>query len=166
MKTTFLLLSLVFSLNSFSQTENVGNKAVYDVNFQGIEAVTETVVTGVDRSSSEYNLKTTTTIQGQSEVTTEKVPSEDLMTREGARGILENCQFMGGRTERIHLAGALRTTCKLEATSDSVLPLVTKSGFQLTKETSGFVWIGAFPIHGIGKLETEELTMTLKQMNW
>lgn len=166
MKKSLLLLSIFCSFSTLANSKNVGDRATYTVNFQGIEAKTESVVTGLNRSTSEFNLRTTTTTQGQSEVTNEKIPTEDLMTIEAANSILDNCQFMGGRTERIQLAGKIRTTCKVEASSDSVLPLVTKSGFQLTKEAKGHVWIGRFPIHGIGKLETEEVTMTLQSMSW
>jgi hypothetical protein len=166
MKSIILLLSLLAVSNAFSNDKNIGDRAAYNVNFQGIQATTENIVTALNRSSEEYDVKTTTKVRGQVEVTVEKVPTEDLMTKEMANTILANCTFMGGVIETLQLAGAARRTCKIEANADSVLPLVTKSGFQLTNNTNGFIWIGAFPINGIGKLVTEEIEMTLTSMNW
>lgn len=166
MKSIVLLVSLIVISNVFSSEKNVGDRATFSIHFQGIQATQENIVTNLNRSSDEYDIKTTTKYRGNVEVTIETVPSEDLMTKEMANTLIANCSYMGGVVESILLAGAPRTTCKLDANADSVLPLITKSGLKLSNNSNGFIWIGAFPINGIGKLVTEEIDMTLTSMNW
>ena len=166
MKSIILLLSFMSISNVFSVEKNVGDRSTYVMNFQGMEVITENIVTDLNRSSDEYDVKTITKVGGQIQVTIEKVPTEDLMTKEIAVSIIDNCSFMGGVLETIHLVGAARETCKLEVNSDTVLPLLAKSGLKLTDNSNGFIWIGAFPINGIGRMITQDLDMTLTSMNW
>ena len=162
---TVVLLALI-SLSSFSSTKSIGDRVEFEISFQGKSASSETVITALNRSSQEYDVKTTTIVQGQTEVTIEKVPEEDIMTKETAAYMLENCQFMGGAIEQINLAGKHHSSCKLQVDADSVRPMLERSGLKITNKSNGFVWIGSFPINGIGKLETSELSMSLKSMSW
>lgn len=161
----FILISLISS-SVFAGAKTVGDYAVYSMNVMGMSARQKVELTNLNRNTSQYELKTTTTISGQSDTTVENVPSDDVMTIENANMILANCEFMGGLNETISVMGQMKKTCKLEANSDSVFPLISKSGVQVNKNSSGFVWIGAFPVHGIAKLEMEEVTMQIQSMNW
>ncbi|OUR96554.1 hypothetical protein A9Q84_09400 [Halobacteriovorax marinus] len=160
-----ILISLI-STSIFAGSKNVGDFATYSMSVMGMTANQRVEIVNVNRSSAEYSLKTTTTISGQTDTNIENVPTDDIMTIENANMILANCEFMGGINETIQVMGQAKRTCKLEANSDSVFPLITKSGFHVNKNSRGFVWIGAFPVHGIAKLEMEEVTMTIQSMNW
>ncbi|WP_127714424.1 hypothetical protein [Halobacteriovorax sp. HLS] len=166
MKNLFFISIFLLSANTFSSTKNIGDSVQYEMSFQGIKATSETTITSLNRSSEEFEVKTTTVVQGQVETTTERVPQEDIMTKETAAYMLENCKFMGGLIEQIFLINKNHTTCKLQVESDSVRPMLERSGIKLSNKTNGFVWIGAFPINGIGKLDTADVSMNLTGMSW
>ncbi len=166
------LFALILCSSAMANSARIGDQASLVGTMSGQQMNLITEITSYDGSADSYNLRATYTIPGQGTFNQEsQITGEELMTPEKAELMLLMCSQMGGVVEELSLSMGRFTACKLAVQDAAAAGLVEEVGLfteimgddQILK---GELWLGKFPIHGIGRMVTPEQTMTLESFRW
>lgn len=166
------LFAFILSSSAMASSARIGDQAVLVGSMNGQQMNLGTEVTSYDAAADTYTLHASYTIPGQGTFNQEtQITGEEIMTPEKAELMLLMCSQMGGVIEELSLSMGRFTACKLAVQEAAAAGLVEEVEFfseimgddQILK---GELWLGKFPIHGIGRMVTPEQSMTLENFRW
>ncbi len=166
------LFAIILSSSAMANSARIGDQASLVGSMSGQQMTLATEVTSYDAGADSYTLRATYTIPGQGTFNQEsQITGEEIMTPEKGDLMLVMCSQMGGMIEELSLSMGRFTACKLAVQDALNAGLVEEVDFftsfmgddQILK---GELWLGKFPIHGIGRMVTPEQSMTLENFRW
>lgn len=166
------LFALLLSSSLMANTARIGDQASLVGSRSGQQMTLMTEITSYDAGADSYTLRGTFTVPGQGTFSEEsQITGEEIMTPEKGDLILVMCSQMGGVIEELALSMGRFTTCKLAVQDALNAGLVEEVDFFTAKMgddqiLKGELWLGKFPIHGVGRVVTPEQSMTLESFRW
>jgi hypothetical protein len=95
------------------------------------------------------------------------VDATDIYTHEQAKQALAYCSLIGGVAEEITVSGSKYDTCKLPLDTTMLRGVFKKFGItSKTTAVKGSIWLGDFPVIGVGRIKSTEGTIELLDFNW
>lgn len=154
MKGILLILGLVFAPLAIS-----AEMVRYSGQLEG--APLEMVQEVIGRSGNVYKIQTTTTYQGQRQVSVEDLDEESFATREDGELMIAYCTQIGGVLEQMRNMPA----CKLPLQA-KLLMIIQKHLKRDILKGAGLLWVGVVPITGMIALKQEGLSLELEELRW
>jgi len=144
--------------------ERLGEYAKFDMTYQGNVGEQTVSVADYQRSSDQYKVVTRFTIMGQTNEEAEMVPSDEVMTHDGAAQTITFCPMLNGSVETLSINGKSYQTCKVAVNDDSLesMNLPLPKGLK----GSGFLWLGDFPVNGVAKFKSADVSLVIKEFHW
>jgi hypothetical protein len=131
---------------------SINDSATYELTFsQGGNSVSgtqELIVTSYNESTKLYTVKSTTNINGQSQVKEQQVPVEKLMSDASAEKLMSTCSAQGGAVTQVTVPAGTLSVCSVP---------VNEQG------TTGTVYLGAVPF-GLVKMDVSNATQSLQMV--
>lgn len=163
--------TLFLSLSTFASSNRVGDEATLVGNYNGQQVILKSQITKFIANEAKYIVKNTTTVPGQGTFSEETLVTEDeIMTPDKAQLILVMCPQVGGVVEELTLSMGRFTTCKISVQDALSAGLLDVAGY--APETGddtilkGALWLGNFPIQGVGRMITPDQTLSLESFRW
>jgi hypothetical protein len=94
-----------------------------------------------------------------------EVPENEIMTPELAQMIVAGCSQLGGTYEQLNLPVGNYMTCRIATESIEAMNL-SIPGFSREQLNGGFVWLGAFPVNAIAKIQTPDGSLVITDFAW
>ena len=144
--------------------ERLGEYSKFKMKYNGYTGEQTVNITEYKRSSDQYKVVTKFSIMGQSNEEVEMIPSDEIMTHDGASQTIAFCSLLSGTIESLNINGKSYQTCKVAVNDDSLESM----NFALPKglKGSGFLWLGDFPVNGVAKFKSTEMSLELKEFHW
>lgn len=157
------LLILLFATSAFA-ADRVGEYSKFKMSIQGSVGEQTARVADYQRSDDQYKVVTSYNIMGQTSEDVEMVPSDEVMTHDGAAQTLAFCPLLNGEVESLVINGTSYQTCKVAVNDDSLESM----NLPLTKGLtgSGFLWLGDFPVNGVAKFKSADVSLELTEFHW
>jgi hypothetical protein len=122
MEKFFVLVSVLVMSSAAYAMPNVGDDAVYTVSAtesgQTVNGTMEFKLMSQDASTGNWGEQVTTVINGQSNVQTQSMTSQQLVTDAQAQTILANCAAVGGTPANITVPAGAFSTCAIPSSSN------------------------------------------------
>lgn len=144
--------------------ERLGEFAKFNMEYQGYSGEQIATVAEYQRSSDQYKVVTRFIIMGQTNEEAEMVPSDEVMTHDGAAQTIAFCPLLNGTVESLIINGKSYETCKVAVNDDSLgsMNIPLPKGLK----GSGFLWLGDFPVNGVAKFKSADMSLELKEFHW
>ncbi len=157
------LMILLFASSAFA-ADRVGEYSKFSMSYQGSVGEQTARVADYQRSDDLYKVVTSYAIMGQTNEEVEMVPSDEVMTHEGAAQTLTFCPLLNGTVESLVINGTSYQTCKV-AVNDETLENIN---LPLPKNLmgSGHLWLGDFPVNGVAKFKSADVSLELTEFHW
>ncbi len=160
-----LLLVLTLLSSSLSANDRVGEwiqHAVYS-NQGHIAYLQNEYKTHHTRTDALIEEKLTADAQGNIlKVENETVEMKDVFTPQLAMLVIQRCVQIGGVIEKLTIYNQSVQTCKLPIQAN---PYESFVPFEYRK-SQGHIWMGPFPVNGMVKLETPQVSLELTGYHW
>ncbi|MCO4794187.1 MAG: hypothetical protein KC493_10760 [Bacteriovoracaceae bacterium] len=156
-------LALIFFIGSAFAADRTGEYIKYEMSYQGNAGVQISRVADYSRGDDLYKVVTEFTMMGQTNEEVEMVPSEEVMTHEGAAQTMTFCPLLSGTVEDLVINGKSYATCKVPVNDENL-----DINIPLPKELlgNGHVWLGDFPVNGVAQFKSADMSLTIKEFHW
>lgn len=168
---TLLFSLLLTSYSAFAGSNRVGDESMLVGNFSGQQVILKSQITKHVAAEGKFLVKNITTVPGQGTFTEDTLVTEDeIMTPEKAELIIVMCPQVGGVVEELTLSMGRFTTCKISVQDAMAAALIDTTPLmqEMGDDTilKGALWLGNFPIQGIGRIITPDQTLSLESFRW
>lgn len=171
MKLMITLIASALMVSAFA-SDHVGDMGKYNFStvVNNVATTGELIYEITEYNTTDDKYKTELeTVESSGARNTEEdwVDAADIYTHEQAKQALAYCSLIGGVAEKITVSGTSYDTCKLPLDTTMLHGVFKKFGIT-TKSTTvkGSIWLGDFPVIGVGKISSTEGTIELVDFNW